>query len=1042
MRAGPARSSFVPLHLQSRFSLLHGTVSIDDLVKQLVGHGYDRAALVDRNNLYGAVFFQEAGRAAKIHPITGAEVTARPRADGAECAAESAVLLARDEIGYGNVCRIVSARQLDPDFDLAGAIVEDARGLFIIVESEKLAGAIRPHVEPGVLWMEVPLWIGPRSFTFRREAARRLGIGLVAGGAVGLESTDDAPFQRMVAAIRTSDLVTRVPPAELIPADGYLRSPGKAAELLREIPEAIANSRAIAEACDLDLMRTKPIFPHYPLPAGETPYSHLHHLTQEGLHRRYGVALTPEITARLQQELDTIHRTGFSEYFIVVGDLVRFARSRDIPVVGRGSGASSLVAYLLGITSVDPIAYRLYFERFLNSLRDDWPDLDVDLCWRGRDEVIEYAYDTFGRDRVAMISTHNHYHCRSAFRDTARAFGIPSEVVDRVSRRIPRDIDEPLPTHFGHSRLLSEYPRSQEPYRTVLHLAERLRGAPRHLGIHCGGIVIGDRPLDRLTGLEEATKGIVVTQYEMKSVERIGLIKIDLLGNRAISTIRETVSLIREARGKQIDMENIDGDDVRTGELLREGRTLGCFQIESPGMRNLLRMIGTSDMGRTIDAHSLIRPGPASSGMKEKYVRRIRGIEPVTYPHPDLKDLLSDTFGVPLYQEDVMSVASRITGISLEEGDLLRRRIGEARDEESMRALTNTFLALAVGRGVDITQAKEVWRMIARFASYSFCKAHAAGYGELAYKTAWLKANYPAEHAVSLLNNHQGMYATRVHLEEARRRGIEIRLPCVNRSGDEFILEIDGAAGAIRTGLNRVRDLSSPVRERIHAGRSYRSLAHFLRRVRPPKRDAERLVLIGAFDWTGVRRTELLWELYATYEKRRKTWRNERGMFTDEVMFDEGGGAKDRPELGDMDLQERLRYEMEILGLAVSAHPIALIRSTGCCEGAADSRLLENGTKPGRRVILVGIRDAARRVRTKKNRTMLFLTLEDEYGLFECTLFPPVYERFRDETRGGGPFRVTGRMEEQYGARTVNVARIENLGREETLLAEVLEEEM
>jgi len=1068
MRKRRAGAPFVPLHLQSHFSLLHGTISLDELVGQLARLGYDSAALVDRDNLYGAAFFQEAARAAKIHPITGAEVTALPgegvgRAQGGDMgesrgggarelpggAADRAVLLARDESGYGNVCRIVSARKLDPEFDLAAAIAADSRGLFVMVESEGLAEALRQNIAPGSLWMEIPLSIGPRSFAFRREVARRLGIGLVAGGAIGIGAPGDRIFQKVVAAIRTNDLADRVAPADLVPPDGYLRPPGDAAALLKEVPEAVSNTRVIAEACDLDLVRTKPIFPVCPLPAGETPYSYLHHLAQEGLRRRYGTAITPVITARLQKELDTIHRTGFSEYFVVVGDLVRFARSREIPVVGRGSGASSLVAYLLGITSVDPIAYRLYFERFLNSLRDDWPDLDVDLCWRGRDEVIEYAYDTFGRDRVAMISTHNHYHCRSAFRDTARAFGVPTEVVDRVSRRIPREIDEPLPSHFGHSQLLREYPRDQEPYRAVLQFAERLRGAPRHLGIHCGGIVIGDRPLDRLTGLEEATKGIVVTQYEMRSIKRIGLIKIDLLGNRAISTIRETVSLIRETRGERIDMDAIGDDDPKTGDLLRSGQTLGCFQIESPGMRNLLRMIGTSDMGRTIAAHSLIRPGPASSGMKERYVRRIRGLEPVTYPHPDLEDLLSETLGVPLYQEDVMSVASRITGISLEEGDLLRRRIGEAKEEESMRALTNTFLALAVQRGVDITLAREVWRMIARFASYSFCKAHAAGYGVLAYQTAWLKANYPAEHAVSLLNNHQGMYATRVHLEEARRRGIEIRLPCVNRSDDEFILELDGAGagdgpspGAIRTGLICVRDLSAPVRQRIYETRPFRSLAHFLRRVRPPKRDVERLVLVGAFDWSGVRRTELLWELYATYEKRRKSWRSEDGMFSDEEMFGEVGRAADRPALGDIDHRERLRYEMEILGLAISAHPIALIRPVTGGDDAADSRLLENGVKPGKRITLDGVRDAARRVRTKKNDTMLFLTLEDEHGLFECTLFPKVYRRFREETRGAGPFRVTGRVEEQYGVRTINVESVENLGREEALLAELLNEEM
>ncbi len=863
--------AYVPLHMQSRFSLLRGTASIERLVERLRVLGFNRAALVDRDNLYGAIFFREAARAAGIVSITGAEVSDLP-GEGREIAGggvvggeaarsvspDRAVLLARDAVGYGNVCRVVSARHLEATFDLAGSVRTDARGLFVLVESTRLAEALREGVEPGALWIEIPPSIGPRSFAHRKETARRLGIGMVVGGAICTAGPEERSFEALLAAIRTNTLVGREVRAKGEAFGDRLRSPGEVARLLRGSPELIADGRAIAEACDFDPVRTEPIFPKCPLPPGETAYSYLHRLAQEGLRRRYGKGITPEITARLQRELETVHGSGFSEYFVVVGDLVRFARSRGIPVVGRGSGAGSLLAYLLGITSVDPIAHRLYFERFLNSLRDDRPDLDVDLCWRGRDEVIDYAYERYGRDRVAMISTHNHYHCRSAFRDTARAFGLPAGVVDRVSRRIPREIDGTLDEYFARSRALREYPRDRKAYTAVLRLAERLRGAPRHLGIHCGGIVIGDRPLDRLTGLERAAKGIVITQYEMESIERIGLIKIDLLGNRAISTIRETTSLIRKARGEEIDMETIPDDDGPTARLLREGRTLGCFQIESPGMRTLLRMIGTSDMEGTIAAHSLIRPGPASSGMKERFVRRIRGLEPVSYPHPDLEDLLAETLGVPLYQEDVMAVASRITGLSLEESDLLRRRIAEAGDDRSMRALTNTFLALAVQRGVELPLAKEVWRMIARFANYAFCKAHAAGYGVLAYRTAYLKANYPAEHAVALLNNHQGMYATRVHLEEARRRGIEIRPPCVQRSADRFTLEFDDApasaigrsgpgrpTGAIRTGLAQVRDLSVPVRRRIYEGRPFRSFAHFLRRVRPPRRDAERLVLVG-----------------------------------------------------------------------------------------------------------------------------------------------------------------------------------------------------
>lgn len=1082
-RARRPGAPFVPLHLQSHFSLLHGTASLAELATWLDAEGIEAAALVDRNNVYGAVFWHAAMAKLRKRAITGAEVDgvfrvddrvreATPRAR----ARAAAVLLARDFNGYENVCRVVSARQLDPQFDLVHSIIEDARGLFVLVREPALAEVLRPHLAPGALWMEVSLWTGPRMLVLQRETARALGIGLVAGGALAMRTSEDVMHQRVLAAIRTNGVASEMRSEDLADPESYLRPVAELTALLsREAPEALANARQLADACTLNLLRDKPIFPDFSLDANETAYSRLHQLSYQGLRSRYGDAITPEITERLDRELRIIHKTGFSEYFLVVGDLVKFAREKRIPVVGRGSGASSIVAYILGITSVDPIRYRLYFERFLNSLRDDWPDLDVDICWRGRDDVIEYAYERYGRDRVAMISTHNHYHPRSAFRDVARAFGIPTDTVNRISKRMPREMDEPIPSHFGHANLLREYPRNQEPYRAVLHYAEALRGAPRHLGIHCGGIVIGDRPLARLSGLEEATKGIVVTQYEMDSIEQIGLIKIDLLGNRAISTIRETLSLVRERRGEDIDMDTIPHDEAKTSALLKTGRTLGCFQIESPGMRNLLRMIGTKNMRKTIAAHSLIRPGPASSGMKEAYVKRVRGMDNTRFKHPALGaligDLLEDTFGVPLYEEDVMAVASRVTGISLEEGDLLRRRIGEAKDEEKMRALTHTFLALAVQRGVDIGIAKEAWRLIARFASYSFCRAHAAGYGGLAYQTAWLKANYPVEHAVSLLNNHQGMYPTRVHFEEARRRGIPILLPCVQRSEDEFVLEEVGGGresatrsgcecvaslpmlerttdppfdAGIRVGLGFVRDLSHTVRERIYAERPFRSLGHFLRQVAPPRRDAENLILIGAFDWAGLPRTELLWELYAKYDGKKalraKEKRGRDALFTDEEIHPgETGGAggaggaggvrtERRIALTDFSLEEKLHHEIRILGLAISAHPIALIRGSDRCRDAIDARAFHESAPPRSRVVFVGVRDAWRTTPTKKGEIMMFLTLEDEHDLVECTLFPRVYKRNAEVTRMPGPFRVTGRVDEQYGVKTITVDHLEAFG--------------
>jgi error-prone DNA polymerase len=446
-------------------------------------------------------------------------------------------------------------------------------------------------------------------------------------------------------------------------------------------------------------------------------------------------------------------------------------------------------------------------------------------------------------------------------------------------------------------------------------------------------------------------------------------------------------------------------------------------------MRNLLKMLGSSSMAGTIDAHSLIRPGPASSGMKELFIRRAHGLEPVSVPHPAMAELLADSHGILLYEEDVMAVASRIAGVTLEEGDLLRRKIAKAKDEESMRALADRFLAQATGRGVHPKAAKEIWSLLARFSGYSFCRAHAAGYGVLAYQTAYLKANHPAEHAVALLNNHQGMYPLRVHVEEARRRGIGILLPCVNRSGEEFTLE----EGRLRVGLSLVRVLSAPVRARIFGERPFRSLADFLRRARPPRREAENLVLVGGFDWTGVPRSELLWELYGTYEGHRKGWRREPGM------FDASLAGPERPRLREFSLEERLRHEIEVLGLAVSAHPIALLRRNGNAGHFHDSReLAQRGRGP---VKLLGIPAAGRRVPTSKGEEMFFLTIEDEFDLVECTLFPAVFRRHAADVRGAGPFAVEGTIEEQHGARTVNVRRIASVAAEEPLLGRMLEEE-
>ncbi len=689
--------------------------------------------------------------------------------------------------------------------------------------------------------------------------------------------------------------------------------------------------------------------------------------------------------------------------------------------MGRGSGASSLVSYVLGITNVDPIAHGLHFERFLNPARRDCPDLDIDLCWRRRDEVIAHVYRTYGDDRVAMISTHATLGARSAFRETAKALGVSNARVNALARSVPHELPKPyLPR-------LAQLPEGRrvdwrEPVLAeALRLAEALDGAPRHLSVHCGGIVIADRPLTHYVPLEEAAKGVVVTQFEMRAIEALGLVKMDLLGNRALSTIGECVTLVR-ARGVEVDPERIPPADPITAQRLSSGDTLNGFQLESPAMRHLLRMMRCSTLEETIAAVALIRPGAAESGMKEVYCRRYHGLERPTYLHPRLEPVLAPTFGVMLYEEDVMRVAAALAGLSLAEGDDLRRAIGAARDEEEFRSLEHGFVAHAVRAGVEPDVARAVWRDLTRFGGYAFCKAHAAGYGTLGWQSAWLKARFPAEWAVGILNHHAGMYATWVHVEDLRRHGVSFLAPCVSRSRGDTTLE----CGAVRVGLSRVFGLAEATGSRIVAARAERafaSLADFMDRVRPTLPETESLILAGALDCTERTRSSLLLEARVTAAAPAA-----RAAARVPALV---GGDGDRlapdavapvavPELAEFDAAEQVRGECRSTGLWFRGHPLDLWAAPEASRGASAAAELPG--LAGRRVTVVGMPCAMRRVETRSGGQMLFLTLADRTGLAECALFPDAYRALAGEVRGE-IVRVEGRVDETMGAVTVTVDR-------------------
>jgi DNA-directed DNA polymerase III PolC len=840
-------------------------------------------------------------------------------------------------------------------------------------------------------------------------------VPAVATGEVNGVEREDHALHATLTAIRENTLVARLAPSDLAPREAYFKAPAAMASIFRRYRHALDRTHRIAESCTYIPRRRRWIFPDPPLPEGRTAARHLKELCEAGMIRRYG-RRPAEACRRLERELAVIDRLGFSGYFVVVGEILRFARRRGIASVGRGSGAGALTAYLLGITNVDPIRYRLHFERFLHEKRPDCPDLDVDLCWLRRDEVIEHVYETYGRDRVAMIATHNTFQPRSAFREAAKAHGIASGVVDRLSRWVPRSVDGSLHEVGRRSTAL---PAHEPPWPRIWRDADRLVGLPRHLGLHPGGIVVSDRPLDRYVPLEAAAKGIVCTQFEMRAIEAVGLVKIDLLGNRALSTIRETVELVETRHGRRLDPDTFPHTDEPTAALMSAGDTLGVFQMESPGMRNLNRMLRTRDLATTIAAVALIRPGPAASGMKERFVRRLRGEEPVAYPDPRLEPVLRETLGIPLYEEDVMCVAAEVAGLTPEDGDVLRRAIAGSGPGERER-LGRVFLDRARRRGYPPGAARDIWNHLLQFGAFAFCKAHASGYGALAWQAGWLKAHYPVEFACALMNHHGGMYDKRTHLEDAKRRGVRVLLPDLNRSHDGFVPEGRG----IRVGLDRVRGLSEATRRAILAARARRPLAgleDLVLRVLPTRSETEALILAGTLDFTRRTRPELLCALALGSELRRRGASRARSEGGDLFAADVPA-VWSTPRLAEFSSAERLWLEWAVLSLCVSDHPMRVLRWEGGIPPAVSCRDAE--ARSGRRVRVAGILAARRTVSTATEKRMQFLTLEDETGLVECTLFPDVYTRHRGVVRGLGPYVVEGRIEAQYGAPTLRVERM------------------
>jgi DNA polymerase III subunit alpha len=1091
---------FVHLRCHSHYSFLRGVNPPEEILAAAAEQEMTAVALTDTNGMYAAVPFYQKALEKKIKPIVGvvldvkfpaeAEVQQNSTFGIRNSASLAMVLLAADAAGYSNLCQLTTLRQL-------GALrlgqetfaKEEGRPVTLEELAAHSAGVIAlcpisPSFREGParrgtslpsdngnivallkeiftdrLYIEVQ-HLSPGDGRILREAERlghELSIPLVVTNNVHFLRPEEHLHQRVVNAIRTGNLLTTVAPPEITTGEAWFKPAEEMQKLFPDHPELLRNTGEIADRCNLKLELNKLIFPEFPVPADESAFSYLWKLCFEGAQKRYR-PLRPEVLARLTHELEVIEKLNLAPYFLFVWDIVEEARRRGIPAIARGSAASSIVTYCLGISRVCPLRWKLYFERFLNEQRGDCPDIDIDICGARRDELLDYVYQRWGAEHVAMIGSFVTMHARLAIREVAKVFGVPNGEVNYFSKRLPH---RPVKEILQAIRQLPEcrtLPIDDEPWRTILQVALRLDEAPRHLSIHPCGTVISAKPLALLAPMERATKGIVVTQYDMNAIEALGLIKMDLLGQRGFTTMslaldnieksgesrvascekyaKENVHEANWIKGKsavaadgitpcpkprELDFDAIPENDTATCDVIAKGRTMGIFQIESPAMRSMLTLMAARKLDEVALALALIRPGAAEYGSKELFIKRLHG-EEVTYPNELLEPILAGTLGVCIYQEQVMQIAQAVGKMTLAEADIVRRSAAKFAGQRERERLRGKFLKAAEQMGLKGAEREETWMMVEKFAGFGFCKAHAATYADISYRMTYLKTHYTAEFLAAMCSAGAGFYHVSAYVEEAKRWGIAVRLPSVNHSRMEYTSETKMTGErALRVGLMQVRGLRvetilTLLREREERG-LFHSLEDFLARVPTERDEVEALIKCGAFDDVcNSTRPAMLWQWNLLQAKGQRTQQGVRAvcaavtapagtrttLFAEMDQDDFIGLALQEIDTADYTQQQKLRYEREILEVCVSGHPLDFLPRNDETWSDELPRLC------GKRVTLCGWVVTYRHVGTKNYRNMMFVTLEDQRGLYEVVLFPDVYDKYGGLVYETRAMRVTG----------------------------------
>lgn len=1071
--------SFVHLHLHTPYSLLDGFCRIDALMDRVQELGMQAVAMTDHGNLFGTIQFYKAAKKRGIKPIIGCEVyLCDDRFDRKDRTRYHLILLAENDTGYHNLMKIVSEGYVNgfyykPRVDKA-CLREHSEGLIAL--SACLAGEVarcaleqlyettrdlalsyRELFGPGNFFLEIQ----DHGIAEERQVAqiyRRIheetGIGLVATNDCHYLRQEDARAHEILLCIQTGKTLQDENRMRFATDTFYVKSPEEMAEQFSGYDGALENTQRIADRCNLEIVFHEPHLPHFDVPEGFTNEQYLRHLVREGLEQRYKNAgpRKEQAQTRAEYELSVIASMGFTDYFLIVWDFVRYAKSRDIAVgPGRGSAAGSMIAYVLGITGLDPLQYDLLFERFLNPERVSMPDIDIDFCYERREEVIDYVKEKYGEDRVAQIVTFGTMAAKNAIRDVGRVLDVPLPAVDRLAKAVPNRLNMTLNEALEDPDFSSRYKESEEN-RRLIDLARAVEGMPRHTSTHAAGVLIASEPVDHFVPLSRNGDQIT-TQYNMIELEELGLLKMDFLGLRNLTVIQDACRMIAEERGISLDMDAIDLQDPKVLSLFASAETIGVFQFESNGMRAFLRELRPDRFEDLVAANALFRPGPMEQ--IPTYIEIRHHPERVRYLHPLLEPILKNTYGVIVYQEQVMQIVQQLAGYSLGGADNLRR----AMSKKKMQVMTDNRAVFVHGKhadgvsipgcianGVPEDVANRIYDQMIEFAKYAFNKSHSLAYAFVAMQTATLKAYYPLEYFAALLSSVMGNSdSISLYTQEARRLGLSLLAPDINRAQRKFSVD----AGKIRYSLLAVKSVGTGLVAATLAARekggAFQTLDEYLQRVLEidatclNRKAVENLIKAGAFDAMGTRAgliRQLEFSIDSVQRRRRTNVAGQTSMFgaIEEV-------APSAPSSSEFRKEQLLAYEKEVLGIYLSDHPFRPYEAVAqrLANFTIGAWIAEEHaeTLDGRRVRMAGLVRSVQPKLTKKNQRMCFFNLEDTYGSMEAVVFPKAYERVHDLLTEDEPVLLDGRLQisDVQGAKILvdGVKSIRNAATEEPM---------